>query len=180
MKKIIAGALLLIAIQTKAQIYLADNCTISFFSKTTVEDIDAVNKVTKPMMNAGSGTIAFKVTNTAFKFKSALMEEHFNENYMESEKYPHTVFNGKINEKIDYSKNGEHNVTITGKMNMHGVEKDETYSGKLSVKDGKIMLSGTFKVKLKDYNIKIPSVVTYNVAEEIEVKVETTLSPFKK
>lgn len=180
MRKIILLAALVVSFCAKAQIFIGEEGTVSFFSKTAMEDIDAVNKLVKPILNGKNGEIAFKVTNIAFKFKSALMEEHFNENYMESEKYPHTIFKGKINETIDYTKEGENNVTVTGKMNMHGVEKDVTYKGKLIIKGGKVMLECTFKVKLADYNIKVPSVVGANIAEDIEIKVNSTLIPYKK
>ncbi len=177
-KSLTVLALMIFAFTAKSQLYRAETCEVSFFSKTSMEDIDAMNRIEKPLLDSKSGTIAFKIHNTSFKFKSALMEEHFNENYMESDKYPESTFQGKINEKVDYCKNGEYDVTVTGKMNMHGVTKDETYKGKLSVKDGKVIIHCKFIVKLKDYKIKVPTVVAYNVAEEIEVTINTTMAPF--
>lgn len=165
---------------SQAQIFIGEESKVSFFSKTAMENIDAVNKVSKPILNGANGEIVYKITNVGFKFKSALMEEHFNENYMESEKYPHTIFKGKLNEKIDYTKNGEYNVTVTGTMNMHGIEKPVVYVGKLIVKGGKVSINSVFKVRLSDYNIKVPSVVAVNIAEEIEVTTQATLIPYKK
>lgn len=163
-----------------SQIYLGETASISFFSATSMENIDAVNKTTKPVLNAANGELLFKVTNTAFKFKSQLMEEHFNENYMESEKYPHTLFKGKINQKIDYTKDGVYEVTATGVLSMHGVDAERTVNGTLTIKDGKVKLFSKFMVKLADHKIKVPSVVTYNIAEEIEVTVDALLAPYKK
>ncbi|MFL5752311.1 MAG: YceI family protein [Bacteroidia bacterium] len=163
-----------------SQIYLGENTSISFFSATAMENIDAVNTVTKPVFNAGNGELLFKATNTAFKFKSQLMEEHFNENYMESEKYPHTLFKGKITDKIDYYKDGIYEVSATGILSMHGVDKERTIKGTVTVKDGKLKLYSKFMVKLSDHEIKVPSVVTYNIAEEIEVTVDAVMGVYKK
>ncbi|MFL5753563.1 MAG: YceI family protein [Bacteroidia bacterium] len=163
-----------------SQIYLGENTSISFFSATAMENIDAVNTVTKPVFNAGSGELLFKATNSAFKFKSQLMEEHFNENYMESEKYPHTLFKGKITDKIDYSRDGVYEVSATGVLSMHGVDKERTIKGRVTIKDGKLKLFSKFMVKLSDHNIKVPGVVTYNIAEEVEVTVDALMALYKK
>src|ERR1019366_1209664 len=88
---------------TFAQIYMAKTCEISFFSKTPVEDIDAINKATKPLLNIATGDLQMKIVMTAFVFEKPLMQEHFNENYVESEKFPYAFFKGKINEKVNYT-----------------------------------------------------------------------------
>jgi polyisoprenoid-binding protein YceI len=107
------------------------------------------------------------------------MQEHFNEKYIESEKYPQSSFKGKINETIDYTKDGEHNVTVTGKLNIHGVEQDRTISGKVIIKNGTIQLISEFKVRNVDHNIQIPKLVVAKIAEAIEVKVDCILMPKK-
>jgi polyisoprenoid-binding protein YceI len=107
------------------------------------------------------------------------MEEHFNEKYMESEKYPNSIFSGKINETIDYTKDGSYDVTVTGKLNIHGVEQLRTFKGKVMVKDQSIQLISDFKVKLADHNIDIPKLVVAKIAEVIDVHVDTTLIPKK-
>ena len=106
----------------------------------------------------------------SFKFEKAFMEEHFNENYMESDKYKTAVFKGRINEKIDYSSDGSYDVTATGKLNIHGVEQDRTLKGTIVIKDNTITLESAFKVALKDHNIEIPKIVASNIAEEVDVK----------
>ena len=106
------------------------------------------------------------------------MQDHFNENYMESEKYPFAVFKGKINETIDYSKKLCYPVSATGNLNMHGEEKCVIIHGTVTPGDGKIIIEGKFKLKLSDYNIKIPKLLLQNIAEEVEVSVITTLEPY--
>ena len=108
------------------------------------------------------------------------MEEHFNENYMETEKYPKCIFKGKINETIDYTKDGENKVTVTGKLELHGVTKDVTFSGTMNKAGNEFTLSTKFKIKVADYNIKVPSMYVKNIAEEVEVTFNTILVPFKK
>lgn len=153
---------------------------MSFFSATPMEDIAATNNASKVILNTNTNEIQAKVPVINFKFKKSLMEEHFNENYMETEKFPNSTFKGKINEDIDYTKDGEYDVTVAGKMNMHGVEKDAPLTGKLIIKNGELIINTKFNVHLADYDIKIPSVVSKNIAEDIEVKLNSNLIPFKK
>ena len=104
MKKIISVALLLcLAGFTKsfAQVYITETCEISFFSASTLENIEGINKQSKALVNLKDKTVAIKLANTLFEFKSDFMKEHFNENYMESEKYPYSIFSGKIKEDIE-------------------------------------------------------------------------------
>jgi hypothetical protein len=163
-----------------AQIYIGKTCEISFYSKGPIEDIAALNKSTKPIFNAAKGEVAVKITIKGFAFDKKLMEEHFNEKYMESDKYPYAVFTGKVNEPIDYKKEGTYKVTLTGKLDIHGVVKDRTIDGTVTIKDGEISFDSKFIVALKDHNIEIPSLVAQNIAETVEVTVKTTLIEFKK
>jgi len=108
------------------------------------------------------------------------MEEHFNENYMETEKFPKAIFKGKINEPVDLTKDGETKVTVTGEMTIHGVTKTETYTGTLTKSGNDIIIKTKFKIKLVDYNIKVPSLYVKNIAEIVDVDVTSTLEPFQK
>lgn len=181
MKKIL---LLVVAIVIStnfyAQIYMAKTCEVSFFSASPLENIEAINKASKPLINMETNDVQIKIVNTAFIFEKPLMQEHFNENYMESEKYPNTIFKGKINEKIDWKKDGENKVTVTGKMSMHGVDKDITVDGLVIIKGEEITISTKFKVHVADYNIKVPSLYIQNIAEDVDVKLNAVLFPFKK
>lgn len=163
-----------------AQIYMAKSCEISFFSEAPLENIEAVNKSAKPLVNTSTNDVQVKIANTGFIFEKALMQEHFNENYMESEKYPSTIFKGKINEKIDWTKDGEHKVTVTGKMSMHGVDKEITIPGTVIIKGSEITISAKFKVHVADYNIKVPSLYVQNIAEDVDVKLNAVLVQYKK
>ena len=176
MKKLITLFLITLAIAAKSQIYIGEKCTISFFSETKLENIDAVNTVTKPVFNAKNGTFAIKAAQTAFTFKSAFMQEHYNENYVESEKFPFATFTGKVNETIDYTKNGKYNVTIKGNLDMHGVTVPRDIAGTLEVKDGLLLMNSTFDVKVADHKIKVPSLYVEKIAEVIKVTYNAELA----
>ena len=165
----------------KAQIYMGKTCDISFYSKGPIEDIEAINKSTKPILNVATNEVAIKITIKGFVFEDKLMEEHFNEKYLESDKFPYAVFKGKINEKIaDFKKDGTYNVTVTGKLNMHGVEKEITINAVTTIKDLIINFDTKFFIALKDYNIEVPTLVAQNIAEKVEVTVKGALAEFKK
>jgi polyisoprenoid-binding protein YceI len=173
---------MLLVFNSNAQIFKAKDggTEISFFSSSPLEDITAVNKGAVVVLNTVSGEIQLRISIQNFKFKNSLMEEHFNENYMESQKFPNSIFKGKINEKVDYTKDGENKVTVTGKMEIHGVVKDVTIDGTLTVKGTELALSSKFKVKVADYNIKVPSLYVKNIAEVVDVTLNSILEPFQK
>jgi polyisoprenoid-binding protein YceI len=164
---------------TKAQLVSTMTGTTSFFSKTPVEDISAESKKTLGVLNIKTNELAFSITNTTFEFPNKLMQEHFNEKYMESEKYTASTFKGKINEVVDLTKDGEYAVTVSGKLNVHGVEKPRIITGNIVVKDGTVKIKADFKVLVKDHNIEIPKLVVENIAEEIAVTVDALLMPKK-
>lgn len=172
--------LVLITITSYSQIYMANNCTISFFSASPLEDIEATNKVAKPILNSSTGDIQIKILMNAFVFDKPLMQEHFNENYVESEKFPNAIFKGKINESVDWVKDGEYKVTVTGILSLHGVDKEYKLDGIITVKGTEISLVTKFNIHIADHNIKVPSLYVKNIAEDVEVKLNATLEPFKK
>ncbi|SMO35256.1 YceI family protein [Solitalea koreensis] len=181
MKKIgLCIAIIIMSIQCYAQMYTSNATMVSFYSKTPMEDIEAINSTAATLLNTANDSIYVRMKNTAFKFKSALMQEHFNENYMESSKYPLSTFRGKINEQIDFSKNGSYVVSATGKMIVHGVEQLKTITGTINIKEGKISINSSFKVKPPEFNIEIPSLVFTKIAEEITVKLVTVLALMDK
>ena len=161
-----------------AQIYTADSASVSFFSKTSAEDIDAKNTTCNPLMNASTGQFVIELLNTAFDFPKNLMKEHFNEDYMESAKFPKTKFDGKITGAVDYLEDGTYNVSVTGTMDMHGVQKQITVPGTITVKGGKLFIYAKFNVKIADYNIKLPSFLSMNVADNVDVTVKATMKPY--
>lgn len=181
MKKLyVLAALILVGVPAFSQIYIAKACEISFFSASPLEDIEAVNKACKPIINTATNDVQMKIVISAFQFQKALMQEHFNENYMESEKYPNAIFKGKINETIDWTKDGEYKVTVTGKLNIHGVEKERTIDGVVKIKGQEVSISSKFKIHIADHGIKVPSLYVQNIAEDVDVTLNATLEPYKK
>ena len=162
-------------------IYNAIDGEVSFFSETPLENIEALNKTLKALINTDNGEIAFVVTNVGFKFDKPLMEEHFNENYIESDKYKVSTFKGKLSgDLLDFSKDGTYKVKAKGTLDLHGVEKEREIEGNIEIKDGKIYLKGEFEISLKEHKIKIPKIVTEKIAENVLVRVNITLAPKSK
>jgi polyisoprenoid-binding protein YceI len=117
-----------------------------------------------------------------FVFEKSLMQEHFNENYMESEKFPKSTFKGKITNlsEVKFDANGKYNTTIEGELLIHGVTKTVKVTGTMEVKDGKIIAKAKFPIRVKDYNVEIPKLVFQNIAEVVDVTVDLTYVPYTK
>ena len=150
------------------------NGHIAFHSSTPMENIEAHNRKVTSVWDATTGAVEFAVLVKAFEFEKALMQEHFNENYMESNTYPKAVFKGKVVgiTAAELKKPGKHDVTVEGELTMHGVTKKITEKATISVEPTGAMKAETkFVVKPEDYKIEIPSVVRKQIAEEIQVKV---------
>jgi len=181
LKKLALIALLAYPFCVEAQPnFSTKNAKISFFSSTPIEDIKAASNNGMAVLVTRTRDIIFQVPIKSFEFAKGLMQEHFNENYMESDKYPIARFKGKINQAIDFSKDGEYPVSATGNLSVHGVEQPRTINGKLMIKDGKVALNSSFDVKCVDHNIKIPKLVMTKIAEVISVKVDASLAQTTK
>lgn len=160
-----------------AQKYMTQNGVISFFSSTPLENIEAINNQVSGVMNAENGEIAAVLLMKAFNFEKALMQEHFNEKYVESDKFPKSVFKGKIIDFEGLELNDEPiTVKISGELTIHGVTKPIEVEGKLSKNVSVLNLSTKFKVLVADYNIKIPGPVKDNIAKSIAVNVKLELN----
>lgn len=154
--------------------YVTRTGEISFFSSTPMENIEAVNHKATSVFDASTGAVEFAVLIKAFEFEKALMQEHFNENYMESNTYPKSTFKGKMTgvTAADLAKPGTYEVTVDGDLTMHGVTKHVTTKGTITVDpSAAVKAASTFNVNPEDYGIKIPSVVRGKIAEQIQVKV---------
>ncbi len=169
----------LLAITCYGQLYMTKTGETSFFSETPLENIAAVNKHVLVILNTANGELAIKMQQRSFHFPNKLMEEHFNENYMETEKYPAAVFTGKIKEHVDYSKDGNYAVQVDGIMDMHGVKQNRSIKGRIVISNGQITLLSDFDVKLADHKIEVPSLVITKIAESIAVKNKFVLLPKK-
>ncbi len=168
--KIIIAIILAIPAFSQQNQWICRTGETSFFSETPLENIAAVNKNVASIIDFTKGEIAVRMTMTDFKFQNHLMEEHFNENYMESEKFPTGTFKGKIQETIDVTKNGTYDISAKGQLTMHGVSKERLIKGKLTINNGQLTLISNIDVPLKDHNIEIPTLVMAKIAEVIAVK----------
>ncbi|MCB9232324.1 MAG: YceI family protein [Bacteroidia bacterium] len=181
MKKLVLLALLAgLGTSLQAQIWVSRNASIRFFSSAPIEDIEATTQTAQAAINTETGEVYFKASIVTFKFRKPLMEEHFNENYLESDKYPNAEFSGKILELPDLSKDGTYPVNVAGRLTIHGVEKERLVPATLTVSKGKISSNSVFKVRCEDHNIEIPTIVIENIAEELEVTVNCSYTPKSK
>lgn len=155
------------------QKYLTQSGTIEFFSETPMENIEAKNNQVSTVIDMEKGEIAFSLLMTAFAFEKALMQEHFNEKYVESEKFPKARFKGSITDFASLTLSDEpQTVEVKGELTMHGVTRPVVVKATLSQdSSGKIKAFSQFDVKPEDYEIKIPSAVRDNIASSIRVTV---------
>jgi hypothetical protein len=163
----------------KAQsIYQTVSGRISFSSEAPLELIRASSNELAGLLDNDKKTFSFKINIRSFQgFNSPLQREHFNENYMESDKFPQASFSGKIIEEIDLGKDGEYEVRAKGILTIHGVAQERIIKTNVSVKNKKITITGKFSVLLSDHNIPIPIVVYKKLANEIKVEINATLEP---
>jgi hypothetical protein len=154
-----------------SQVYLTRTAYTGFFSKTPAEDIKAVNNQVYAAIDAGKKNLAFSLLLKGFTFTKELMQEHFNENYVESDKYPKASFTGTYTGDVDLTKNGVYNVTAQGNLTLHNTTKAITTPATLEVKDTHLIGTATFKAKPEDFNITIPSLVRGKIAQEITVNI---------
>ena len=174
--RIVLLAILIVSKADNAQKYISKNGHIWFYASTPVENIEAHNNQAVSILNPEDGTLQFSLLVKSFEFKVALMQEHFNENYMESDKIPKAGFTGKLSNlsQIDFKKNGSYPVEVTGDLTIHGVTKPVTTRGTLIVSGNSVNAKAKFIVMPKDYNIEIPAVVENKIAKEVEVNVDVT------
>ncbi len=161
----------------KPDIYISNDGKLTFYSYAPVEDIFATTEKVGSALNIKTGKIVFKIPINTFQFKNKLMQEHFNENYLESEKYPFGTFIGQVIGPIDASATGAVAYNIEGELKIHGVSQQRKIHGTLEFIDGKIIGHSEFKIKVVDHKIKIPQVIFYNIAEEIMIKLDIEYKP---
>ena len=153
-------------------------------TKNSPESISGKNRSVTAVLDTKSGNLQFSLLMKGFTFEKALMEEHFNENYVESEKYPKSEFKGSVvnNAEVNYTKEGTYTAKVKGSLMIHGVTKEVETSGKIIIKDGKPTLKASFSVVMADYNIAVPTVVSDKVAKNATIDLECALEvlPAKK
>ena len=162
-----------------AQKYITKTGYIGFYSHTPLEDIKADNNQVASVLDVSTGEIVFQALIKSFHFDRALMEEHFNENYMESEKFPKSGLKGKITDfsSVDFKKNGIYNITVEGDLTIHNVTNKVNTKGTLEVVSGGINASSRFNIVPEDYKISIPGVVRDKIAKNLEVTVTIKYAP---
>ena len=173
MNRLTVFILLFFSIQIHAQKFMGNNGEISFFSEALFEDISAVNKKVSAVFDATNNNLVFQLKISDFLFRKALMQEHFNENYLESDIYPKSTFSGKVVQ----NKNGK--ATVQGDLIIHGKTNKIKVDGIIIQNKESVVILAEFVIKLDDYNIKIPRIVMYNIAEEIAIKVNIELKAIK-
>jgi hypothetical protein len=160
--------------------YMTKTGLISFFSASIMEDIEARNNKVAAVLDLSTGQLAFAVPIREFQFKRTLMQEHFNENYMESEKYPKATFTGQVVNAAQVLKalpTASQNVEVEGQMTLHGVAHKVAVSGTLQLRDGQLVVFAYFNIAPADYAIDIPLLVREHIAKSVSVRVNLTCDP---
>ena len=176
------AALVIAGLTSQAQDkYFTKTGKIEFYSKAPMEDIEAKNKTAAAILDIQTGALQFSVLMRGFEFPKALMQEHFNENYVESHKFPKAEFKGTVtnNSNINYKTDGTYPVQVSGQLTIHGITKDVKTTGTIKVDGGKIDANSIFTVLVSDYKIKIPAVVKDKISNTIKIMVDCRLELLK-
>lgn len=179
MKKNLLFFCLLVSPSAFSQKYIAEKSTVIFFSDATIEDITAKNTKANSIFIVETGEIAFSIPIKEFKFAKSLMQEHFNEKYMDTEKFPKSTFQGTIT-GYQASANGTQPGKAIGKLTIHGVTKDIEVTGTVEFANNQVIIKSKFMVKLEEYDITRPQLLWQNIAEQVEVSIDFTFKPYEK
>lgn len=173
--------LLLSASWMHGQKYFSKTANIRFLSEAPIERIEATNSNAYVVYDASSGWMEWSVLIKGFKFVKALMQQHFNENYMDSDKYPKATFKGSILNPsgINFSNDGVYNVDASGDLTIHGVTKPFRGPGHVTVKDGKGIMNTSFDIAIADFGIQVPKIVRDNIAKTVKVSLNADLQSLK-
>ena len=169
MKKLLLTALLISSNFLTAQQYLTREARLDFDAGSPLEDIEAFTESGSAVYDANTGKIGVQVLMTSFQFKRALMQEHFNENYVESEKFPKASFKGLYSEG-----------NVSGGLTIHGVTKEIKVPARLNQENGNFVLVTSFDITLADYDVKIPSAVANKISKKASIQIHATLKKISK
>lgn len=181
MKNIILALFLLSTSQLHAAKYMTKTGSVSFVSRAPTETISGVNKSVACLLDSQTGALSLVVLIKSFVFEKQLMQEHFNENYLESDKFPKATFKGQILNinQLDLTKDGDYEVQTAGKLTLHGVTKDVKQTGRIGVKNGKVSISANFAIVLSEYDITIESAFKNKISKEVKVNIACSLDGIK-
>jgi polyisoprenoid-binding protein YceI len=157
-------------------VYKTANGAVFFHSEALSQNIDASNNGVNIALNPANNELSLIVPVNLFEFKSGKMKTDFNEDYMQTDEYPRATFVGKINEPIDYTKDGVYTITATGDMTVLGVKQGRTETGILTIEGKKVTIESHFKIETKDFSIRIPKILQNKVADLMYVPVKANLS----
>ncbi|MHA4845688.1 YceI family protein [Flavitalea antarctica] len=179
---VLAGFILAGSLAHAQDRYFTKTGTISFFASTDLENVEATNKIVTAVLDIKSGAIQFSAPMKAFEFRKGLMQEHFNENYVESDKYPNSTFKGKItnNADINYTKPGSYDANVEGDLTIHGVTKPISTKAKMKISEKNIEAQTTFNLLVADYKISIPSLVADKISKTVRTDVMIRLEPYNR
>lgn len=181
MKYLLVHLLVIISTRLLAQEKFFTKSGLIQFDATadaSLEKVKATNRSVSAVLDMASGQLLFIVPIKGFEFEKALMQEHFNENYLESDQFPKAEFKGRITNQIDLSK-GISKVNVTGSLTLHGQTRSIQTDGTVTKENGHILLHSVINIKLKDYEIRIPALVADKIAKSAIVTIDCTLEPFQ-
>ncbi|MEE2953550.1 MAG: YceI family protein [Bacteroidota bacterium] len=158
--------------------FITRNGIVSFSSEAPLEKIEAINNKVSCVLDFKTGEIVFQIYMISFNFDKALMQEHFNEKYVESEIYPKSIFKGKIQnwESVNKKQGEKYNVKASGIIEIHGIKKEIGADGTLELINKEVHIQSDFFIRVSDFNIKVPRIVRNNIAKEVIINVDVTLN----
>lgn len=161
--------------------FYTKNAKINFYSETPLEDIDAKNNSAVAVLDSKAGSLQFSLLIKGFEFRNEEMQEHFNDDYLESNKFPKSEFKGQIvnNAAVNYAKPGTYNVQVKGLLTIHGVTKEVQTNGIIKVDNDGLKANSTFNIAIADYGISISKLVSDKIAKTIKITVDAKLDPLK-
>ena len=164
------------------QVYKTSSGIINFDAGTGMEDIKGINKGVSSAFDSKTGRYQFLLPINGFEFKSQLMQDHFHENYMETDKYPKSKFTGQIIDinTVNFSKNGTYPVKVKGILEMHGVSKEVTANGNFIIDHGAVQSYSEFYILLSDFGISVPSLVGDKLSKKVKIQVNCQYSIYNK
>ena len=158
-------------VSSAQSVFRSDSSSIKFFSRTPMENIEAVNHGGTSVLSPPTYTVQFQIPVTEFRFENKLMDKHFNSMYLHTDEFPFAAFRGKLSDSLDLSKDTVYQTKAVGILKMHGMDRAGSFDGRVVSKGGRAYLNSTFRVRLEDFNIKVPGSVFSNIAQEIEIQV---------